>query len=59
MYGHTIGASVALGYLSQPQGVADHFVMSGEYEIAIAEQRVAARASISPMYDPKGLRPRQ
>jgi 4-methylaminobutanoate oxidase (formaldehyde-forming) len=59
MYGHTIGASVALGYLSQAQGVADHFVMSGEYEIAIAEQRIAARASISPLYDPKGLRPRQ
>jgi hypothetical protein len=33
--------------------------MSGEYEIAIAEQRVAARASLAPMYDPKGLRPRQ
>jgi 4-methylaminobutanoate oxidase (formaldehyde-forming) len=59
MYGHTIGASVALGYLSHPQGVADHFVMSGEYEIAIAEHRAPARISLTPMYDPKGLRPRQ
>src|SRR5580692_9275326 len=52
MYGHTIGAAVALGYLSHPQGVADHFVMSGGYEIAIAEQRAAARVSLTPMYDP-------
>jgi heterotetrameric sarcosine oxidase gamma subunit len=59
MYGHTIGASVALGYLSHPEGVADHFVMSGEYEIAIADERVGARASLTPLYDPQGLRARQ
>ena len=58
MFGHTIGASVALGYLSHPEGVTDEFVTSGRYEIAIAERRIAARASLTPMYDPKGLRAR-
>jgi 4-methylaminobutanoate oxidase (formaldehyde-forming) len=56
MFGHTIGASVALGYLSHADGVTDDFVASGRYEIAIADQRVAARSSLTPMYDPKGLR---
>ena len=56
MFGHTIGASVALGYLSCPEGVTDDFVTSGRYEIEIAERRVAARVSLTPMYDPKGLR---
>ncbi|MFI4889680.1 MAG: FAD-dependent oxidoreductase [Steroidobacterales bacterium] len=56
MFGHTIGASVALGYLSHPDGVTDDYVTSGRYEIAIAERRVGARVSLTPMYDPKGLR---
>lgn len=59
MFGHTLGAAVALGYLSHPEGVTDEFVTGGHYEIAIAERRVAARVSIAPMYDPKGLRIRE
>ncbi len=56
MFGHTIGAAVALGYLAHPDGVTDEFVAGGRYEIAIAERRVGARVSLTPMYDPKGLR---
>jgi heterotetrameric sarcosine oxidase gamma subunit len=59
MYGHTLGAAVALGYLSNPAGVTDDFVSCGRYEIAIADRRVGAKASLSPMYDPKSLRVRQ
>jgi 4-methylaminobutanoate oxidase (formaldehyde-forming) len=58
MYGHTLGAAVALGYLSTPEGVTDDFVTGGRYDIAIAERRVRARVSIAPLYDPKGARVR-
>jgi glycine cleavage system aminomethyltransferase T/glycine/D-amino acid oxidase-like deaminating enzyme len=59
MYGHTLGAAVALGYVGDEKGVSDEYVTAGRYEIQLAERRVGARASLSPMYDPKSLRIRQ
>jgi 4-methylaminobutanoate oxidase (formaldehyde-forming) len=59
MYGHTLGAAVALGYLESPDGVSDDYVSSGRYEIQIDQRRVPARASLAPLYDPKSLRVRQ
>jgi 4-methylaminobutanoate oxidase (formaldehyde-forming) len=58
MYGHTLGAAVALGYLSHAKGVTDDFVSNGRYEIELANARVGARASLAPLYDPKSLRVR-
>ena len=58
MYGHTLGAAVALGYVGAAAGVSEEFVRSGSYEIQLAHRRVAARASLTPMLDPKNLRVR-
>ena len=59
MYGHTLGAAVAMGYIAHPDGVSDEYVAAGHYQIQLADRRVSARASLSPLYDPKGLRIRQ
>ena len=56
MYGHTLGGSVALGYVSHADGVSDDYVLNGRYQIDLAEGRFAARASLTPLYDPRGLR---
>ncbi len=56
MYGHTLGASVALGYVSHEDGVSDEYVLAGNYEIALASGRVSATPSLTALYDPKGLR---
>jgi heterotetrameric sarcosine oxidase gamma subunit len=56
MYGHTLGAAVAMGYVVNPDGVSDEFVNSGRYEIEIGNERFAARASLAPLYDPKNAR---
>ncbi len=58
MYGHTLGAAVALGYVAIPEGCGDSYIHAGRYEIEIAGARVAARASLAPLYDPKSLRVR-
>jgi 4-methylaminobutanoate oxidase (formaldehyde-forming) len=58
MYGHTLGRAIGLGYLSDEGGVSDDFVRSGTYEIEIACERFPARASLAPLYDPKGERVR-
>jgi 4-methylaminobutanoate oxidase (formaldehyde-forming) len=58
MYGHTLGASVALGYVAHDAGASDAFVTAGRYAIEVASGKVAARASLAPMYDPKPKRVR-
>jgi glycine cleavage system T protein len=57
-YGHTVGRSVGLGWVSHPDGVTDAFVTSGRWEIEIACERRRARAQLAPPYDPKSLRVR-
>jgi 4-methylaminobutanoate oxidase (formaldehyde-forming) len=59
MFGHTLGAAVALGYLEAPGGVSDDYVAAGQYEIQVDTRRIPARASLTPMYDPKSVRVRQ
>jgi 4-methylaminobutanoate oxidase (formaldehyde-forming) len=58
-YGHTIGASVGMGYVAIPKngGFAD-YVKTGRFEIEIAADRFAAKASTRPFYDPTSARMR-
>jgi 4-methylaminobutanoate oxidase (formaldehyde-forming) len=55
-YGHHLGRAVGLGYVGHPDGVDADFVNSGNYEIEVAGERFAARASLRPLYDPKAER---
>src|SRR5438093_3309618 len=57
-YGHTVGRSVGLGWVSHPDSVTDGFVTSGRWEIEIACERRPARAQLAPPYDPRSLRVR-
>ena len=56
MYGHTLGAAVALGYVSNAGGVSDAFIAGGSYSIEAAGRRCNARASLRPLWDPTGAR---
>jgi heterotetrameric sarcosine oxidase gamma subunit len=56
MYGHTLGAAVALGYVSGPGGCSEQYFTAGHYEIGLPQGKLPARASLAPMYDPKNLR---
>jgi 4-methylaminobutanoate oxidase (formaldehyde-forming) len=47
---------VGLGYIENEEGVTADYVTSGTYEIMVAGVRYRARASLRPMYDPKGER---
>jgi heterotetrameric sarcosine oxidase gamma subunit len=58
MYGHTLGAAVALGYVARADGCDNPFIEAGRYEIEIAAAKVRARASLAPLYDPKSSRVR-
>ncbi len=54
-YGHFLGGSIGMGYVPC-EGESAEQVLASTYEIEIAGRRVAAEASLKPMYDPKAER---
>lgn len=56
-YGHTIGAPLGLGYVSTEHGRLDApALLTREYEVEVACERIPAKASIRPLYDPSSSR---
>lgn len=55
-FGHTLGASVGLGMVELDTGITADVLRSRRFEIEVNDQRVAAQASLSPLYDPKSER---
>ena len=59
MYGHTVDASLGMGYVGHPDGLCERdWVLAGTYEIEVAGERIAATVSLDPFYDPKSARVR-
>jgi 4-methylaminobutanoate oxidase (formaldehyde-forming) len=58
MFGHTIGASIALGLVEHTEGVTPEWLAAGRFVIEIARECFAARASLRPFHDAAGRRPR-
>ncbi len=56
MYGHTLGGCVGLGYIENDEVIDSAFVSEGVWEIEVAGERISARASLSPMYEPRSER---
>jgi len=57
-YAHTLGACAALGYVNCDTGVTAQYIEAGSYIIEQADRSYQARASLTPMYDPKNKRTR-
>ena len=55
-YGHHLGAAVGLGYVACSPGESGEELVASTYLIEVAGEQVAARASLEPLYDPKGAR---
>ncbi len=55
-YGHTLGASVALGWVRNAEGVDRAYIEAGRYEVDVGGERFAATAHLRSPYDPKGAR---
>ncbi|MFZ5676529.1 MAG: GcvT family protein [Pseudomonadota bacterium] len=55
-YGHRIGASLGMGYLSLPQGVNEKTLADAALEVEVAWKRYPVKAQLKPWYDPQGAR---
>ena len=56
-FGHTIGRSIGLGYVTREDGpVTEDWLAAGSIELEIALERRPARASLRAPYDPTNAR---
>ncbi len=55
-FGHSIGQGLGMGYVRNAAGVDRDFLLSGNYELEVACERVPAKLSLQPAYDPKSER---
>ncbi len=51
-WGHRVGLSLAMGYVTAPQAVTPEWLNTGHWEVEIACQRHPARVQCAPFYDP-------
>ena len=58
MYGHTIGSSLGMGYVSNEEGGSKDFFESSIFEIEVAGEKHRAKTSLRAFYDPKNERVR-
>jgi 4-methylaminobutanoate oxidase (formaldehyde-forming) len=58
MYGHRVNASLGMGYVKRPHAVTPDWIAATRFEIGVGDRRVAARAQLTPWYDPKSERVR-
>jgi len=56
MYGHRLGASLGLGYVTASQPITADWLRSQSFEIEIGWQRYCCEVSLRPFYDADGLR---
>ncbi len=55
-YGHHLGSAIGLGYVACQKGESAADMLASSYEIDVAGQICAAKASLKPLYDPTGER---
>lgn len=55
-YGHTLGGLVGLAWVRGTPDLPRSWYDSGDFEVEVALERVRAKASLTPMYDPRSER---
>ncbi|OWO91362.1 FAD-dependent oxidoreductase [Rhizobium esperanzae] len=55
-FGYTLGKAIGYGYVRNPEGVTEDFVLAGVYELDVARQRIPCKVSLAPLYDPEMAR---
>ena len=51
-FGHFVNKSIGMGYVRSERRIDRAFVLSGDYELEVAAQRVPCQVTLSPLYDP-------
>jgi len=57
-YGFTLGGAVALSIIEDDEPITEEYIKNSKFEIEVNNVMYSAKASLKPMYDPKGERVR-
>ena len=57
-YAHFLGSAIGMGYLENPDGIDDEWILSGKYQIDVEGKLIAARVHLKAPYDPESKRVR-
>ena len=52
-FGHTLGTSVGMGYVEDPNGVTNDWIRGAAYELEVATERFPAKVRLTAPYDPR------
>ena len=55
-YGHTVGASLGMGYVHAPDGVDAEWLAAEPFEVEVAWKRYPAHVQLAPWFDPTSER---
>jgi sarcosine dehydrogenase len=55
-FGYTVGQPIGIGYVRQPEGVTADYLLSGHFDLVIANEVKPAKLSLEPFVDPANLR---
>jgi sarcosine dehydrogenase len=55
-YGYSVGRPIGYGYVRLKEGVTPDYLLSGKYELVIANDAKPARLTLEPFVDPSNLR---
>ncbi|MEM7359519.1 MAG: FAD-dependent oxidoreductase [Pseudomonadota bacterium] len=53
MFAHTLGATVAMGYVEHPEGATKEWLENSQFEIEVECEAYKVSPSLRPFYDPK------
>jgi glycine cleavage system aminomethyltransferase T/glycine/D-amino acid oxidase-like deaminating enzyme len=52
-FGHTLKTNIGYGYVRHQPGLSREYLLSGNYELEVATERIPCRIHLSSLYDPK------
>ena len=52
-WGYTVETNIGLGYVRNSDGVDRDYLLSGDYELEVAGERMPCELHLQPLYDPK------
>jgi 4-methylaminobutanoate oxidase (formaldehyde-forming) len=55
---HMLGCAMGMGYLENPEGISDDWILSAKYEIEVEGELISAKAFLKAPYDPARKRVR-
>jgi len=55
-YGYAAMKNIGLGYVRNEAGVDEEYVLSGSYELEVANERIPCDVCLQPLYDPQMMR---